>query len=162
MDNSKIYLDELMLLKNILDNKQGISTPKLYLGKILRNKNTLYKKIEKLRNYGLITSFRTKAIPPISKHKITETGIALLENFTTQFYPEQHVLEKKKHKNPPKTIVEYKECRKLEPDELAELSQSVVYYLAEALEKEIEDISKKKALKLTNIAEKIIKKVRNY
>lgn len=48
----------------------------------------------------------------------------------------------------------------MEPDELAELTQSVVYSLLEVMGKEYEEISKEKALKLEIISEKIVKKVR--
>ena len=164
MGNSKIYLDELIILKNILESKKGISSPKLYSKIIPKNKNVLYKKIEKLRNLNLIQSFRTKNMPPISKHKITEKGIKVIEDFTKKYFPKKKEKEKLVETIPPKTIIKYIEIEKkeLEPDELATLSESVVDFLLEAMEKQYEEISTKKSLKLQSIAEKIVEEVRNF
>lgn len=96
--------------------------------------------------------------------KLQKKGILLIEDFNKKYYPEKKVIEKtiEKPKIITKTIVEYKEFKELDSVELKKLSLSVVYYLLEAMEKEFEELSKEKALKLETIAEKIIKKVRKF
>jgi len=162
MGNPKIYIDELILLKIISETKEGISSQKINsalekFGIVLKNVNVMYKKIEKLRKFGLIQSCRSNKIPPISEHKITKNGILLTEDFDKKYCPEKNrikIIEKK--------VIKYKEQKELEPDEIAELTQSVVYSLLDAMEKDYEEISREKALKLEKIAEKIVRKVRKY
>ena len=159
MENFKLHISDLILLKIILDHDKDIFFQKLYLeikkqGNFLKNPKTLSKKLLRLRNLGLIETFRTKSRPAYSKHKIAKKGIELIEDFN-KTYPIKETRE-----IPQKTIIEYKGLKKLKSDELANLTQSVVYYLLEVLGKEYEQISKEKNLKLQNIAEKIVEEVR--
>ena len=159
MNTSKIYLDELVLLKILIDHKESISSSELFSmlkvsGIIFKNKNALYKKIEKLRNYGLVESFWSNTLPAHSNHLITKKGILLIEEFNKKYY----YLEKKIIGKP----IEYreKEKKELEPDELATLSQSVFYYLLEATGDEDKKISTNKTKNLQNIAERIVKEIK--
>ena len=169
MGTFNFKVNYLTILKKISTYPKGLSTSQLFSNIPVNNakiSRKIYHILEKLRNAEYITSYRTKTLPTYSNHKITEKGIGLIKEFDEIYYTKEKtkVIEKpiEKPKIITKTIVEYKELKELEPDELADLSQSVVYYLLEAMEKEYEKISKEKALKLQTIAEKIVKKVRNY
>ncbi len=167
MGTFNFSINYLTILKKISRYPEGLSTSELFsnIPKInFKISRKTYHILEKLRDAKYIISYRTKTLPTYSNHKITEKGINLIEEFDKIYYPKEKPIEKtiEEPKTITKTIVEYKEPKKLEPDELAKLIQSVVYSLLEVLGKEYEEISKKKAIKLQTIAEKIVNKIRGY
>jgi len=170
MGTFNFSINYLTILKKISTYPEGLSTSELFSNfpkinpKISQTSRKIYHILEKLRNAEYITSYRTKTLPTYSNHKITEKGIGQIKEFDKIYYTKEKTIEKiiEKPKIITKTIVEYKELKELEPDELAYLTQSVVYLLLEVIDKEYDKISKEKALKLEIIAGKIVKKVRDH
>lgn len=164
-----IGVNFIMVLK-ILSTTEKISFTRFYQklksNELMKNykRAGVYSILRRMEKKDLIKTYLTKTTPPDKIVQITFQGkqiltqyINLISNLKGEKAKENIILEPIKEKK-----VFVKEIRDLDDDELAELTQDVIYGTVALMNKELEKLSDAESEKIANFAMKIVKRIRNY
>ena len=172
-----IKTDYLLVLKIINDNKHEISLESLYQKILILNheyfemwtRESFYSVIRRLESKEYISTKLMKKIPTAKMIEITKEAQGMLKIFESGSNQDIKKINGKNGKKDVKEIkkkeekiIIQKEIRDLDDDEIAELTQEVVYKIIDVIDKDIEELTREEGKKYSIMAEKIVRYVRNY